>query len=192
MKNVVTTLAVLALCFTLGSATAQTKDEAAMQKAWEAYAAPGDMHKLLADETGTWNVDMTFWMDANAKPETSKSVSESKMILGGRYQEVTYKGNLMGMDWEAKNTIAYNNKSKEFTSTFIDNSGTGMMVAVGTYNPATKTITFKGEMTDPLTGKAVKYREIYTIVDANTRKLVAYDTKDGKEYKSMEIVLKRK
>jgi len=192
MKNLFATVSLLALCLTMGNAAAQTKEEAAMQKAWEAYAAPGDMHKMLADETGTWDVAMTFWMDAKAKPETSKSTSESKMILGGRYQEVTYKGNMMGMDWEAKNTIAYNNKSKEFTSTFIDNSGTGMMVATGTYDPATKTVTFKGEMTDPLTGKPVKFRELYTIVDANTRKLVAYDTKDGKEYKSMEIVMKRK
>lgn len=191
MKKVITAIAVLALCLTTGISSAQT-DEAAMQKAWEEYMTPGDMHKMLAEETGKWDVTMTFWMDANAKPETSKSTAESKMIMGGRYQEIVFKGNLMGMQWEGKNTVAYNNQTKEFTSTFIDNSGTGMMVATGSYNPATKTINYKGEMADPMTGKMVQFKEVYTIVDAKTRRLTNYDTKDGKEFKSMEIVMKRK
>ena len=36
-------------------------DSAAQMKAWTAYATPGNPHKMMADETGTWNCDMTFW-----------------------------------------------------------------------------------------------------------------------------------
>jgi hypothetical protein len=175
------------------TAAQQPVDSIGFQKAWEAYATPGDMHKLLAEETGKWDVTMTFWMSADGKPETSNATAETKMIMGGRYQETLYKGNMMGMEWEGKSTVAYNNKNKLFTSTFIDNSGTGMMVAVGSYKTADKAIHSKGEMADIVTGNTILFREVYTIVDANTRKMEMFDTKPGeKEYKSMEIVMRRK
>ncbi|MFP5438805.1 MAG: DUF1579 domain-containing protein [Bacteroidia bacterium] len=168
-------------------------ESVAMEKAWKEYATPGDMHKLLEAENGKWDVTMTFWQSPGAKPQTDTSVAEAKMVMGGRYQEITYKGKMMGMDWEGKNTVAYNNKSKEFTSTFIDNSGTGMMVATGPYDAATKTTTMKGAVPDMMTGKTINFREVYTIVDDNTRKLEIFDTKEGQaEYKSMEILMKRK
>ena len=170
----------------------QPLDSAMQMKLWIAYATPGDAHKMMAAETGTWNCDMTFWEEANGKPSKSTSTANVKMILGGRYQEAIYSGTMMGQPFEGKSTLAYNNASKEFTTTFIDNMGTGMMVATGKYDEANKSMNFKGDMVNPLNGKKTAYREVYTIVDANTRKMEMYDTKNGKEYKSMEIIMKRK
>jgi hypothetical protein len=167
-------------------------DSAAKVKAWMDYATPGNPHKLMADETGIWNCDMTFWEEPNGKPEKSTTTANIKMILGGRYQEATYQGTIMGGPFEGKSTLAFNNASKEYTTTFIDNMGTGMMVATGTYDEATKSIEFKGEVVNPLNGKKAPYREIYTIVDANTRKMEMFDIKNGEEYKSMEIIMKKK
>jgi len=167
-------------------------DSAAQQKAWMDYATPGAPHKMMGEEVGSWNCEMTFWMESDAKPEKETSTAEIKMILGGRYQEAIYKGTMMGQPFEGKSTMAYNNASKEFTSTFIDNMGTGMMIGVGKYNEASKMIELAGEMVNPTNSKKTKYRETYTFVDANTRKMEMFDTKDGKEYKSMEIVMKRK
>jgi len=218
MKNVFLTACVLSVCFTsckkeekttltttttdttlvttseVDTTTAgETMDSAAMDRAWKDYMTPGEQHKMLADETGTWDVTLKFWMAADAEPQTDKATAEAKMIMGGRYQEVNYKGTMMGMPWEGKNTIAFNNKSGMFTSTFIDNSGTGMMVATGTYDEPLKAVNYRGETLDPVTGKTLKYREVYTIVDAKTRKMEMFDTKGGKpEYKSMEIVMTRK
>ncbi|AWH85564.1 hypothetical protein HYN59_10775 [Flavobacterium album] len=216
MKKVLLSMAVLALC--LASCKKETKtetetdvtaktdsvtpaeevapekpmDSVAMQEAWKKYATPGSGQKMMADEVGTWNCEMTFWMEPNGKPEKSTSVAEIKMVLGGRYQEATYKGTMMGQPFEGKSTMAYNNANNEITSTFIDNMGTGMMVSTGTYDEATKAINLRGEMVDCTTGKKRPYREAYTMVDANTRTMEMFDTKDGKEYKSMEIVMKRK
>ena len=170
----------------------QPLDSATQMKLWIAYATPGDAHKMMAAETGTWNCDMTFWEEANGKPSKSTSTANVKMILGGRYQEAIYSGTMMGQPFEGKSTLAYNNASKEFTTTFIDNMGTGMMVATGKYDEANKSMNFKGDMVNPLNGKKTAYREVYTIVDANTRKMEMYDTKNGEEYKSMEIIMKRK
>ncbi|RUT70586.1 DUF1579 domain-containing protein [Flavobacterium cupreum] len=167
-------------------------DSAAQMKAWVAYATPGSPHKMMADETGIWNCEMTFWMEPNGKPEKATSTATIKMILGGRYQEANYSGTMMGQPFEGKSTLAYNNASKEYTTTFIDNMGTGILTATGKYDEKTKSIAFKGDMVNPLNGKKTPYREIYTIVDATTRKMEMFDVKNGKEYKSMEIVMKKK
>lgn len=214
MKNVFVTLSVLTLCFTsckkettVTTTTTETDttavvkteakeeplDSAAVEEAWKAYATPGLQHKMMADETGTWNVEMTFWMAPDAPPEKYTSTAQARMILDGKYQEVVYKGTMMGMPFEGKSTLAFNNKSGEYTSTWIDNMGTGMMIVKGHYDETTKALNFTGSMVDPITGKDTGIREIYTIVDANTRKLETFDTKEGqKEFKSMEIVMKKK
>ncbi|WP_281231326.1 DUF1579 domain-containing protein [Flavobacterium gelatinilyticum] len=213
MKNLIATLALSLLCFTSckkdikadvnspmipdtvtaeETATEAPLDSAAQMQAWQAYATPGNPHKLMADEVGTWNCDMTFWADADAKPEKATSAADIKMILGGRYQEANYKGTMMGQPFEGKSTLAYNNASNEYTTTFIDNMGTGMMVAIGKYDEKTKSMELKGDMVNPLNGKKTPYREVYTIVDARTRKMEMFDVKNGKEYKSMEIVMTKK
>jgi hypothetical protein len=213
MKKLTTALVLFAMCFVSckkeiktetitekDSDTVKTEqaeaepvlDSAAQMKAWQAYATPGNPHKLMADEVGTWNCDMTFWSEANGKPEKAASVAVIRMILGGRYQEANYKGTMMGQPFEGKSTLAYNNASQEYTTTFIDNMGTGMMVAMGKYDEKTKSMELKGEMVNPLNGKKTPYREVYTIVDPTTRKMEMFDTKNGTEYKSMEIVMKKK
>ncbi|MEL1255556.1 DUF1579 domain-containing protein [Flavobacterium sp. DGU38] len=167
-------------------------DSAAQMKAWAAYATPGDAHKLMAEEVGTWNCDMTFWSQPNGKAEKAASTANIQMVLGGRYQETSYQGNIMGQPFEGKSTLAYNNASEEYTTTFIDNMGTGMVVAMGKYDEKTKSIELKGEMVNPVNGKKTPYREVYNIIDSNTRKIEMYDVKNGSEYKSMEIVMTRK
>lgn len=168
-------------------------DSAAMQKAWEAYMAPGKIHEMLAAEEGTWSNDMTFWMGPNAEPQKATSTAEIKMIFGGRYQKINYSGDMMGMPFEGMATMAYDNASEELISTWIDNMGTGMLVMRGKFNEADSTITLKGSMVDPMTGKEIQVREVYTIVDENTRKMeMFYSYPSREEFKSMEIIMTRK
>lgn len=214
MKKMYVALSVLAMCFvsckkevkvevdpgTVTDTVTVVKEEApepvmdsvAEQKAWMDYATPGEAHKMMAEETGSWTNEMTFWHEPDGKPMKATTTSEVKMVLGGRYQEMNYKGDMMGMPFEGKSTLAFDNTTKEYISTWMDNMGTGMMVMRGTYDPASKAINLKGEMVDPIRGKAIPYREVYTIVDAKTRKMEMFDTKNGKEYKCMEIVMKKK
>jgi len=214
MKNLFIAVSILALCFAsckkeitietdlpepqaetvkTEEATAEKPiDSATQQKAWIDYATPGPPHKMMGEEVGSWKCEMTFWMGPDAKPEKETSTADIKMVLGGRYQEANYKGTMMGQPFEGKSTLAYNNASNEFTSTFIDNMGTGMMVGKGKYDEAARMIELTGEMVNPVNGEKTPYRETYTFIDANTRKMEMFDTKGGKEYKSMEIVMKRK
>lgn len=194
MKKLILTSVAFLLVSAIGNAQSGSKEEEAMMKAWEAYATPGDMHKELAKEVGTWTSESTMWMKPNdPKPMKSTGTAEIEMAYGGRYQIGKHKGDFMGMPFEGTSTVAYNNASKKFESTWVDNMGTGVMFMTGTYNPKTRTTTFTGICTDPMTGKEKKYRETWAIIDDNTRKMEMFDTDpSGKEYKSMEMVIKRK
>ncbi|PBQ31111.1 hypothetical protein CNR22_04810 [Sphingobacteriaceae bacterium] len=168
-------------------------DSAAMAKAWNENRMPGEMHKWMATANGKWTAEMSFRMspDEPLSPP-SKADVETRMIMEGRYQETTYKGKMMGMDFEGKEIMAYDNAKKKFISTFIDNTTTGLMYMEGTYDEASNTINFTGDITDPATGKKMDYRQELKFIDDKNQLLSAYDKKDGKEFKSMEIKLTRK
>jgi hypothetical protein len=167
-------------------------DSVAMQKAWEAYMTPGEPHKRMAAEEGKWNDELTFWMGPDAPPEKATATEEVKMIMGGRYQVSTTTGEMMGMPFEGRGTLAYDNATNEYISTWIDNMGTGLSVMRGKYDEASKSTTLTGTMVDPMTGKEKQMKQVYTIIDENTRKMEMFETaQGGGEYKNMEIVMKR-
>ena len=168
-------------------------DSAAVAKAWADYASPSKAHEMLAKDSGTWDAELTFWSPDNPQEMKSTATVTYKMIMGGKYQEGTYSGDMFGMPFEGKGTVAFDNATEEFVSTWIDNMGTGMMVTRGKYDEATKTSTFHGEMVDPVTKKAKKVKEIITYIDDNNQKMEMFDVlEDGKEFKSMQVVSKRK
>ncbi|WP_431611302.1 DUF1579 domain-containing protein [Chryseobacterium sp. 'Rf worker isolate 10'] len=170
-------------------------DSATAMKDWMAYSTPGEMQKMLAKSDGTWNGETSMWMENGAKPMISKSEATNKMMFGGRYQITNHKGDFMGMPFEGMSIVGYDNSKKKFVSTWIDNMGTGIMHSEGDWNASTKSVEFKGKMTDPSRpGKDCDFREVFTFVDDNTQKLEMYgpDSKTGKEYKTMEIKYTRK
>jgi len=170
-------------------------DSATATKAWMDYSTPGAMHTMLAKSDGFWNGENTMWMEEGGKPMNSTSEANNKMVFDGRYQVSEHKGDFMGMPFEGLSITGYDNSKKKFVSTWIDNMGTGIMNLEGTWNASTKSIEFKGKMTDPSRpGKDCNVREVYTFVDDNTQKMEMYgpDSKTGKEFKTMEIKYTRK
>lgn len=191
MKNILfyASLCLLCVCTCITS-NAQTESE---MKAWQAYMTPGEMHKLLATTEGDWTTEGKMWMDANSQPATFSGQCSYKMTLGGRYQESTFKGDMMGMSFEGKGIMAYDNFKKKFESSWTDNMGTGITKTEGDYDAATKTFTMAGEVIDPMTGKPCKVRETLKIIDNDTHVMTMYNTKGtDAEVKTMEMTFKRK
>lgn len=167
-------------------------DSAAMAKAWMDYMTPGDMHKWMASQNGTWSGEVKSWESPDAPPATSTAAVTNKMIMGGRYQESAYKGMMMGQPFEGISMLAYDNAKKKFVNTWIDNMGTGIMIMEGTMDEGSKTLTLEGEMDDVATGKTQKMRQVLKYPDATTQTMEMYCEKDGKDMKMMEVTLKRK
>lgn len=144
---------------------------------------------MLAAQSGNWTSDIKMWMDPSKPPMTSKSKDVYKMVLGGRYQESTHNGSMMGEPFTGVSTLAYDNAKKKFINTWIDDMGTGLMVMEGDYDAASKTLNLKGEMVDPTTGKDCKVRQVVTFVDDKNMSVEMYMNPPGldKEFKTMEI-----
>jgi len=165
---------------------AQTDSDA--QKAWTENMTPGPMHQMLAKSNGEWKVESTIWMAPGQEPVKGTGTCTNTMILGGRYQQSMNKGEIMGMPFEGMSLLGYDNTEKVFTATWVDNMGTGTMTLKGTWDEATKSINFKGSEMNPMLGKDINIREVFTIVDDNTQTLQMFvPGAGGNEFKSMEI-----
>src|SRR5436305_7189836 len=117
-------------------------------------------HKLLSSGDGTWDYIVKMWMDGDTskKPQESKGTATRKSIMDGRFVEmdVTGKMQMPGPDGKPKEMTfkghgmeGYDNVKKKFVGTWMDNMGTSMMMSEGTYDPATKSLSYTAEM-EPL------------------------------------------
>ncbi len=176
-------------------------DPAMMAKMME-LAKIGENHKLLGEMAGNWTYTVKMWMDGNtsAEPMTSKGTATRKPMMGGRYYELNVQGEMempgadgkmMKMDFKGMALEGYDNVKEKFVSTWMDNMGTGIMMAEGTYDPASKTFTFTSEM-EMMPGMKTKVREVIKIVDKYHHTFEWYEDRGGKEMKTMEINYTRK
>lgn len=173
--------------------TAPMPDSATMMKNWQAYMKPTAPHQMMASWNGTWTGEVTMWMDPSAPPSKSTMTSENKMILDGRYQQSVAKGEFDGMPFQGMSTLGYDNHKKVFISSWVDNMGTGLVTLQGPWDEASKTMTLKGTMVDPATGRDCNVRETFRIIDNEHQVMEMFcEGPDGKEFKTMEIKYTRK
>ena len=166
--------------------------QAEQMKIWMEYMTPGPMHEMLTKGVGEWTTISKFWMDPAGEPMVVEGSGVTEMILGGRYEKSTLTSTMMGMETEGFSITGYDNATGEFTSTWIDNLGTGTAIVKGKFDENTNSIISKGTMVDPMTGQEMEIREVRTFIDVNNQLLEMYMTYNGQEFKSMEIVFTRK
>jgi uncharacterized protein DUF1579 len=157
-------------------------------------ATPGKMHEHLVKEVGTWDGKTTMYMPGS-DPQTSECTMTIKSLMGGRFTQVEIKGDMPGMGpYEGFGIYGYDNVSKKFVSSWIDNQGTGVMQCTGALSDDGKVLTWACTYNCPLQKKAVAMREIDTITGPNTKRFEMFgpDPKTGKESKMMTIDFTKK
>jgi len=192
---------VLAATFVLGAVSvaaaqekppAMSKEEQAMMEAMAKASAVGPNHKLLASMVGDWSFVMKMWMDPSAPPSETKGTVSNHSLLGGRYVQGEFKAPVMGMPFEGVSVNGYDNVTQQFVSTWFDNMSTGIMFMTGTYDAATKSLTYLGEMADPMNPSVkVKSREVIRLVNDSQHVMEMFETRGGKETKTMEVTYTR-
>src|SRR5262245_58043688 len=182
------------------SATGQPNPQEMMKQMME-MSKLNENHKMLADMDGSWNYAIKMWMspDPNAKPQESKGTATRKSVMGGRYvmMDVTGKmqmpdqtGKMKDMQFKGMGVEGYDNVKKKFVSSWIDNMGTGIQFSDGTYDPATKTLTYTSEI-EMMPGMKMPVREVVKLTDKDHMMLEWYETHGGQEKKTMEIAYTR-
>ena len=189
MKRIRSTLCSMLLLAAFTHISAQNPDEL---KAYQEFITPGAMHKWMAKFNGTWEADITSFMDP-ANPHKSMATNVASTIMNGLYQTADMTGNIMGMPFQGHSIMGYDNAKKIFVNTWIDNMSSGITIMTGTFDEVSKTLHLKGTQTNPVDGKDVGIRQEMKIIDDNTYTLVMYGAgPGGKEMKYMEGTFKRK
>lgn len=191
MKNISIFIFIFSLLYCNYATFAQEVDQEAMMKAWEVYKTPGEEHKMLAENIGKWDGDITMWTDPTQPPQKSKGTSEFESIYDGRYLIGKYTGNMMGMPFSGMDISGFDNAKKVYFTSWIDNMGTGIMYLEGTYDKNSKTFNYAGETVDPM-GNKMNVREVITVIDKDHTKFEMYMDMGQGEMKSMEISYTRK
>ncbi|HEX5490648.1 MAG TPA: DUF1579 domain-containing protein [Candidatus Udaeobacter sp.] len=182
------------------NATGQPNPQEMMKQMME-MSKLNDNHKLLSSMDGNWTFNIKMWMnpDPNAKPQESKGTATRKTIMGGRFVEmdVTGKmqmpdetGKMKEMQFKGMGLEGYDNAKQKFVASWIDNMGTGIQFSNGTYDPATKTLTYTSEI-ETMPGMKMPVREEIKLADKDHMTLEWYETHGGQEKKTMEIAYTR-
>src|SRR6478672_9036631 len=91
---------VAAAATTTPSSPVIVTDSAATKKELMAYSQPGEMHKMMSLWNGTWSGEVTMWETPGASPVKSNATVVNKMVLGGRYQQTSFRGTFNGKPLE--------------------------------------------------------------------------------------------
>ena len=176
------------------AAKSPSPDEAAKQmEAWMALAKTGEQHERLKRLAGEFDVDSEMVMQPGAPAQKSKGKHKAAMIMGGRYLQGEFTGETMGMTFHGLSFMGYDNAKKKYFTTWMDDMGTGIMVAEGTASKDGKVITMTGEYDDPMANQKRKYRWVTTVVSDDKHVFEWFDAdKDGKnEYRMMRVTYTR-
>ncbi len=168
-------------------------DEKAMMAEWAKYSMPGAEHKALEQFVGTWDTSVKMWMAPGTPPQESTGTSENKMALGGRFLEQHYEGKFMDQPFTGMGFTGYDLYKKQYIGTWMDSMGTSIMNSTGTADASGKTMTFTGQMDDPVAKKTHNFKETIKVVDNDHHVFEMWTPgPDGKMFKMMEITYARK
>ncbi len=170
----------------------QHMDQKAMMEMYQKLATPGEPHKLFASLAGSWTTRTKEWMEPGKPPMESEGTAELKMLLGGRFLQQEFNGQMMGQPYTGIGIDAYDNLRKRYVATWMDSMSTGIFIMEGTASADGKTINLSGKHPEP-GGGFMTHRAIWKIIDSNNQTFDMYGAHHGgKEMKMMEIVYTRK
>ena len=157
----------------------------------EAPPKPGAEHKWLSGRVGTWKVTSKWKMTPEAEWMETGGTETCSMVCGGFWQLTVQKGAIMGMQFEGRMQLGYDQHKKKFVGTWIDSFSSYQAVMEGTLSDDKKILTMHFEIRD-MAGKPVKARTETTIEskDKATFKMFM-PGKDGKDFMSMQQTITR-
>lgn len=156
-----------------------------------ALATPGEPHAEFAKGVGNWTTSSQVYMSPGAEPLPMTGTATSKLILGGRFLQQNYQGDMMGMPFEGQLLLGYDNLQKQYFTIWMDTWGTGYTVAKGKENKDGE-IVMRGKMKDAITPEGRPFRQVSKSVSDDEMWFKMYDTlPDGTEWMVMELTYKR-
>lgn len=194
---------VLAGCASSSNSKVQaSSDESGMQlpKGWTQddmqacmmAGTPGQEHADLMRLAGAWTSNERMWMGPDSEPIPSSGTWRLIPILDGRYLQLEAEGNIPGMGpYKGLGLMGFDNVSKKYVATYVDQMSTGMMYGEGRMTAGGKVLTINYTYNCPINKKPAVFREVMRFESDRTMKveMFAKDPKSRKEYMVMAAEL---
>jgi hypothetical protein len=152
---------------------------------------PTAEHKIVTADEGTWDaVVKTFPPGPGAQPQLSKGVEVNTVLPGGMWLLSSFRGEFGGMPFEGHGQFGYDTVQKKYVGTWIDSMAPTLSVLEGSYDPASRTMTYVGDSVDAMTRSKFTQKMVTTTDKDGTRVFSLYMTSKetgGKEAKMLEI-----
>lgn len=159
-----------------------------------AMPAPGPEHEILKQRAGTWTFVNKMYMAPGQPPSESTGTETVTMGCGGFWQFSRIESTMMGMPFDGRGSLGYDQIKKKYVGTWVDNFGSWLTLMEGDYDAKTKTLTMLSDMLD-MSGKVQKTKMVTEHKDADhiTFKMIMIGAGEGgKDHLTMEIAYTRK
>jgi hypothetical protein len=177
------------------AAGAGAKDGATQFAEFMKMAAPGPEHEKLAQWAGEWDAACKFFAPDGGPMGESNGVMHGEMVLGGRYLQLKYDGNMATpngpMPFHGMGLGGFDKMKQKYCNVWVDEMSTSMMTTEGTMQG--DVLTMDGQSMDPMTHKPMKVQEVIKQVDKDHHSYELHMSgPEGKMMKVMEIMYTRK
>jgi hypothetical protein len=156
-----------------------------------AVAAPvtDPEHRMLATLVGDWAVKQSLWTTGNAAPKVDAGRATFSLVLDGHelQQKLTIDD---GTGFEGLGYLGFDQVARQFFSTWMDVNFTGIVVAEGAFDPATRTYVLRGSMSAQ-GGKRIPVREVITVDGPDHFSYAYFETHGGNEALAVKLDYKR-
>jgi hypothetical protein len=161
-----------------------------LEKAWEEFARVGEEHKQLARLAGEWKTEIKSFYPDPSKPEVTEGTATFRSIMGGRYLQQNFRGEIGGKEFRGMGLSGYDNAKKKYVGAWVDTMGTGIMNTEGEYDEKKHELTETGVSSGP-SGEE-KFKMVSRYLDDNKFVFEMYMVDaQGQAAKMMEMTYTR-
>ena len=143
---------------------------------------------VFAKDEGVWDAETEVHPAPGAAPVRSRGVFTNKRIGGGRWLIVDYRAD---SGFEGHGIYGWDASSERYIGVWVDSMQTAISRAEGTWDPATKTMTYHVEVSHG--DQKVRYREeTRTQPDGSHVYRNLVPTPDGGEFEMIRTTYRRR
>ena len=163
---------------------------AAMQE----LAAPTADHERLTPFLGTFKAEVKMWM-GSGEPMISTGSMTNSWVLGNRFLRQEYTGDTSPdptpfPSFRGHGYWGFNKHTRQYEGFWIDTASTIMQREAGTVDESGRVWTMIGEVVGP-DGSVTQKRSVITVIDADHHSMETFFSRDGQDFKGMEIQYSR-
>src|SRR5207244_2701258 len=135
-----------------------------------------------------WDAEIEVRPQPGAEAQRSAGVSLNRLV-GGRWLVSDFKNETTG--FEGHGVYGWDSVKGKYVGTWVDPMRSTMVLAEGTWDAETRTMTYWGEMV--MNGAPIRWREVTHTVDENTQTFRSFmPLPKGEEFEMMTVTYKRR